>query len=140
MLEFIVREQKIMRVDSFEPAEKSMNYLLAKFTFKTDEWKGATKTAVFQNRKMKESIDTILQNDICLVPWEVLEAGGMCEVSVYGFCDGVRITTNKANFFNDYTLSGGSASRPPTPSVYEQLLAKMENIDGGTFEDWKEES
>lgn len=138
MLEFVVKNQKIIRVDSFSPAEKSVNYLMAKFLFETCEWEDTVKTALFKNKNCKEPIEMMLQDDVCLVPWEILQTGGKCEVSVNGYLNGKKITTDIETFFLRGTISGGSASREPTPSVFEQLLEKMEHIDGGTFEEWKE--
>ena len=138
MLKFNIRNQTISRADTFRPAEKSIGYLLASFDFKTSDWHGYTKTAVFKNLSSDEIYDRILDEDICLVPWEAISTSGKCEVSVYGLKDGSRITTDKTEFCLNQTLYGGSATKEPTPTVYEQLLERVANIDGGTFEDWKE--
>ena len=137
MLEFNIRNQSISRIDNFSPAEKSKGYLVAKFNFITEEWEEAEKTAVFQSAKGLEPIDMVLSYDNkCIVPWEVIDSSGKVFVSVYGVIDGKRITTDKSEFKVNPTIYGGSATREPTPTVYEQLLDKLNNVDGGTFEDW----
>ena len=138
MLVFNVRHQEISRIDTFSPAEKSLNYLLAEFNFKTEDWKDTIKTAVFKNLKSKEVKDALLDNDHCLVPWEILTESAEIEVSVYGIRDEYKISTNTARYKLEKTLHGGSATQEPTPDIYAQILGKMANTDGGTFEDWKE--
>ena len=139
MLKFKIRNQNISRIDNFRPAEKSINYLLASFNFMTKDWDGTVKTAVFQNMKTNQKYDAMLDENVCVVPWEALNESGVCEVSVYGTkSDGSRITTNVDTFNLNRTIYGGSATQDPSPTVYEQILKNMKHIDGGTFEEWKE--
>ena len=138
MLIFNVRHQEIRRIDKFSPTEKSLNYLMAEFNFKTADWNNTVKTAVFKNLKTKETKDALLDNDHCLVPWEVLIESAQIEVSVYGVKGETIITSDTAVYELKRTLHGGTAAQQPTPDVYAQILAKLTNIDGGTFEDWME--
>lgn len=128
MLEFNVRNQSISRVDNMLYAEKSINYLEAKFNFLTEDWRDLTKSATFENKKGKIVKDAILNNDKCLVPWEVLEEKGKIEVSVYGVDINTKITTNIASFNLYDTISGGSATQDPTPDVYQQIIDMIEDI------------
>ena len=131
MMIFNVRNQNISRIDNFSPTEKSENYLEAQFNFKTDDWQGVTKTAVFENAKAKVIKDVILVNDKCLVPWEVLEGNSAIKVSVYGVSLSEKITTDIAEFKLNSTLHGGSATTEPTPDVYQQIINMIENIEAG---------
>ena len=138
MLKFNVRNQSISRIDNFRPAEKSIKYLLAQFDFKTEDWKETVKTAVFRNTKTGKPYDAILDENTCVVPWEVLSESGVFEVSVYGVKDdGGRITTDIDVVNLNRTIYGGSATQEPSPTVYEQILHNMKHIDGGSFEEWK---
>lgn len=128
MLIFNVRNQNISRIDNFSPAEKSENYLEAQFNFKTDDWQGVTKTAVFENAKTKVIKDVILVNDKCLVPWEVLEGNSSIKVSVYGVSLSEKITTDIAEFRLNSTLHGGSATTEPTPDAYQQIIDMLDDI------------
>lgn len=47
MLEFNIFNQTISRVDRFNPATDSVNYLTAKFNFLTDDWDGKVKKPCF---------------------------------------------------------------------------------------------
>lgn len=129
MLIFNVRNQSISRIDTFLPAEKSENYLEATFDFKTDDWEGATKTAVFRNIKSNVTKDIILSDNRCIVPWEVLTEKGQIEVSVHGLSLDDKITTNIAEFTLNATLYGGSATAEPTPDIYQQIIDMLENIE-----------
>ena len=139
-LQFEITNQHIKRTDTFEPVAKSQNYLYAKFTFLTDEWTGLV-TALF---KTESSVYEMLldENNECLVPWEVLTSEGNIYVSIFA---GDLVTTNQSRVHiieSGYTEDAES-SEDPTPSIYEQLLAKYDelnekiaNIDGGLFTDW----
>ena len=122
MLEFNIRNQEISRIDNFSPAEKSVEYLIAKFNFKTADWSETAKTATFKNLKTKKEYDKIIEDNQCKVPWEVLDENSEIEVSVFGVNGAYTITTDVACFKLNRTLSGGSASTEPTPSTYAQYV------------------
>lgn len=139
---FEITNQKINRVDTFKPVAKSLNYLYAHFDFLTSEWDNLTKTAIFQYND--NSIEVILdEDDNCLVPWETLQEEGDVYVSVFA---GNLITVNESrvHIYESGYSSDLESAQDPTPSVYAQLLEKMDsieqnhnNIDGGLFTDWK---
>ena len=137
MLKFNIRNQSISRIDNFSPAEKSTNYLIAEFNFKTADWHNTEKTAVFENKTTKKKYDALLDDNHCVVPWEVIDGKGCVGVAVYGVNGEYRITTDATEFKVNPTLYGGSGTQEPTPNVYEQILGKFNNIDGGTFDDWE---
>jgi hypothetical protein len=73
MLEFKVINQTLVRVDKFNPATDSVEYLKAKFVFATTDWNSKTKTALF--RVGTETYKRVLSSDgSCTVPTEVLIA------------------------------------------------------------------
>ena len=49
VLHFVVNNQIIARTDTFVPVRNSRNYLYAEFEFKTDDWAGKSKTALFHS-------------------------------------------------------------------------------------------
>lgn len=128
ILEFNVSNQIITRVDDFKVVADSRNYLHAHFNFLTDEWENGTATAIFRNNG--EAYNAILdQTNTCLVPHEVLDTEDRY-VFVSVFC-GDRVTANMAKVF--VADSGWSddmeASEPPTPSVYAQIIERMDDIE-----------
>ena len=106
-LTFKVENQIISRTDSNRVVRDSQNYLNAVFSF-TDDWSG-TITAVF--RSASGTYNVILEDNQCLVPWEVL-VDDYFRVSV--FCGDI-IT---ANIVTIRTIESGYAtgkeSRTPT--------------------------
>lgn len=139
-LQFNVNNQIITRQDEFKPVAKSQNYLYAHFDFLTDEWTNLTKTAIFKYNDT--NIEMLLdENDDCLVPWEAIENEGIIYVSVFA---GSLITVNQSlvHIYKTGYSDDLESETEPTPSVYAQLLAKLDamskNIDGGLFTDWKE--
>ena len=155
-----MENQKISRTDKFTVVANSHDYLRAHFTFVTEEWRGI-KTAIFRRGTTKTL--AILDNDECYVPWEFLDEKGIGYVSV--FC-GAPVTANEA--LMEINMSGygdGHEMQVPTPGVYEQVITKLDSkadgvaitgnkirlfsgnsiiyetdfdINGGTFEEWKE--
>lgn len=123
VLSFLVDKQIITRVDKEKVVRDSMNYLYASFEFSPD-WVGE-KTAVFKSKS--GAFNVLLDNDgKCLVPWEVL-VDEVIEVSV--FC-GALITANVVKIItigSGYTL--GESGRVPTPGIYEQIIAKLNEIE-----------
>ena len=129
VLEFNVSNQIITRVDDFDVVADSHNYLYAHFNFLTDEWNNnGTPTAIFTNDG--ETYNQILDGtNTCLVPHETLESDDKY-ILVSVFC-GDRITANTASVF---VIESGwnddmEASTPPTPSVYAQIIARMNGIE-----------
>ena len=123
LLSFNVQKQIITRTDTESVVCNSMNFLYAQFTF-SEEWTG-TKTAVFKGKE--KTYNALLdENDICLVPWEVLTESWFY-VSV--FCDDL-ITANKVTI---YTIPSGyeigDESRVPTPEIYIQVIEKLNEIE-----------
>lgn len=143
-LQFSVSNQLIARTDEFRPVAKSIDYLYAQFEFLTPEWDGKQVTAQFRKQDSATTYEYILdENNTCLVPHEVLDGnGGYICVSCFA---GDRITVNRAMVFveqSGYDSNAGS-SAPPTPSVYQQILDRLDelgsDVDGGLFTDWQQE-
>lgn len=138
MLEFKVTNQLLVRVDKFNPATDSVDYLKAKFLFSTTDWSGKTKTALF--RSGTKTYKKILNSDgTCTIPSEVLVASSDSKsriasntnkiyVSLIGEYSTTRITTNEVKV--EFNLSGyGDALTPsaPTESEYQQIVTQYEN-------------
>lgn len=118
-LKFDVSIQKIkLSSDEFVVSD-SRNFLKASFVF-SDEWEGLTKTAIFIFSDKVYNV--LLQEDTCLVPYEVIKPMGFT-VSIYGVKSLTEITTD--NTFVSVSKSGykiGEAPPDPTPTIYNQLI------------------
>ena len=121
ILGFNIQNQSIMRFDNHYVVADSRNFLTAKFVFSTPEWKGKTKTAVFKHDG--EAFKMILDgDDVCTVPWEVIRSPGF-GVSVF---TGDLITANTAQIAVAASGYVGEGTPPPTPDVYNQLIALID--------------
>lgn len=126
MLEFNISHQNIIRQDSFSVVSGSQNYLKAKFNFVTDDWNDVDVITVIFTRKNGRTYNVVLDdNRECLVPWEVLDTEGSFTVSLYGgnliTVDTNEIKVKKSGF------SIGAQPEAPTPSVYNQIIALVQN-------------
>lgn len=110
--------------------------LRCKFEFRTNDWDYTTRTAVFCKGNMAtrpEIIDTaigvLLDNvDECAVPSEVLlPTEKYFSVGVWGVTqEGLRIVSKWLVFrIEDGCYVDSSESIPPTPTVYEQIIAEI---------------
>lgn len=133
MLEFNIKNQTISRVDRFNPATDSVDYLTAKFNFISTDWDGVTKKALFRSGTVSYEA-AISASGICKVPFEVLISpdnkfsvlsGGCIKifVSVVGTSGTMTIPTKEcrveigASGLTE-TLNGAE----PTPDIYQQFV------------------
>ena len=129
-LSFEITNQLIRRTDKNAVVADSKNYLYATFTF-SDEWQGV-KTAIFSHGGEKYHV--LLENDMCLVPWEVIKQG-ILGVSV--FC-GDLITSSTAYItINKSGYSDGGTPSEPTPDIYSQIISMINDIESGNVSDEK---
>lgn len=125
---FNVRNQNIGRVDNFLPVRYSRNYLYTEFDFKTPDWNGVTKTAIFKSAEYPNGIPVILgDTDTCLVPWEVLESTEF-KVSVYGG-DLITVDSAPVKLYESGYRTGDIPD--PTPDIYAQLITLLESKADG---------
>ena len=108
----------------------SVNVYLVQFDFDS-AWDGLERTAVFQSGDDKVSV-LLDSTNMCQIPWEVLEnPRRTLEAGVYGTKNGnvVLPTMWAALGTIKEGVHPGESAQPPTPSVYEQILADIGNLD-----------
>lgn len=128
-VQFTVRNQRIRRTDNFYVVADSHDYLYAKFSFGTPEWDGLEKTAIFSKKDGDTAYEMLIEQDgTCKVPHEVLSGEGTVEVSVFG---GSLITVDNAiiKVFKSGYRDDLESSTDPTPSIYEQILEHVQNLE-----------
>lgn len=133
IISFDVNNQIIKRTDENRVVSKSVNYLIAKFSFSEDWNQNSLITPLFISSD-KEAYTPELRTDgkyidedgCCFVPHEALETGGILLVSVTEY-DGElkkRITANTAVVHVEESgETTAQTSMVPTPSVYEQIMS-----------------
>lgn len=124
-------DKNIATISSTEPMTSgSVNVYLVEFYF-SPEWDDLEKIAVFKSGDTV--VDVLLDNDnVCFMPWEVLvEYGRPVQFGVYGTKDG-RVVLPTIWAATEAILEGvitGAQAQPPSPTLYEQLLSKLEILD-----------
>ncbi|MBQ8722639.1 MAG: hypothetical protein IJY67_10950 [Paludibacteraceae bacterium] len=119
----------------------TINALDCIFEFRTDEWSGTTKTAIFVAGQVLptatevDGVEVLLDDtNECPVPSEVLVDNNVFSVGVYGSKENYRIVTNWLYFrIRNGSYVPGSTPSDPTPSVYEQLLDQINKIDTNSY-------
>lgn len=128
MLTFDVNKQIITRTDNNVAIADSVDYLTATFSF-SEEWENCSKTVIFRSGDTIKSL--LLENDTCIVPWEVINLGGF-KVSVIGVNGNVLITTNVVDIpCGASGYADGEEPEPPTPSEWQQIMAILAHLQGG---------
>ena len=122
----------------------SVNVYQVQFSF-SDRWEELDKTAVFQAWYHSWSVP--LDGDTCSIPWEALKKPGcVLRAGVYGTKgDQLILPTLWAEVGKiEPGAAPGDDTKPPTPGVYEQILAEAnqarqlaqsvrDDADGGVF-------
>lgn len=128
MLTFDVNKQIITRTDNNVAIADSVDYLTATFSF-SEEWENCSKTIIFRSGDTIKSL--LLENETCIVPWEVINLGGF-KVSVIGVNGNVLITTNVVDIpCGASGYANGEEPEPPTPSEWQQIMAILAHLQGG---------
>ena len=110
--------------------EGAVNVNIVQFVFSSD-WDGLTKTAVFQAGSDKYSV-LLDESNEAPIPWEVLQnPRRTLYAGVYG-TNGESLVlptiwTSLGTIQEGVSL--GDTAQPPSPSLYEQLLADIGNLD-----------
>lgn len=108
----------------------SVNVYQCQFQF-DGAWDGLERTAVFQAGD--NTVSTLLDGTgICVIPWEVLQdARRSLYAGVYGTKDGnIVLPTIWAKLCEiKQGVNPGESTQSPTPSVYEQILGNIGNLE-----------
>lgn len=108
----------------------SVNVYEVQFQFDS-EWDGLEKTAVF--RAGDCTVSTLLdETETCIIPWEVFQdAKRTLYAGVYGTKNGSTVLPTIWASLGEIRqgCEPGESTQPPTPSVYEQILAEIGNLD-----------
>lgn len=120
MLNFQICKQKLIRKDCQQVVSGSYNYLYASFSFSYD-WDNLNINAIFSNNSKSMAMPIV--NNICLVPWEIIESPNFT-ISIYGSTEEKRVTTNELMIpvVSSNFEASNIPSPPPTPTDYEKYM------------------
>lgn len=103
----------------------SVNVYTARFEF-SPEWQGLTRKAVFMAGKESRTV-LLDESGECAIPWEVLTSHGQpLMAGVFGAADETALPTTWASLGTilEGVPGDGDGSKPPTPDLWEQELAR----------------
>ena len=95
----------------------------------SNDWDGLGITAVFVNGQT--TVEAILSEGQCVIPWEVLEKPGYLYVSIYGVSTSGEDMEQKISTISPgIPVRKGGENDPdnhpsPTPDIYEQMLSAL---------------
>lgn len=138
-LSYTVTGQRIETTETAMLVAGTVNIYTARFAFGA-EWDGLQRTAVFASSDNSTTItrEQLLEDDACTVPWEVLVAGNRLRVGVYGTkADGTRLPTiwTERRLYINPGAGPAQEAADPSPTLVEQLLAKMGDLAALKTED-----
>jgi len=129
-MKIIVNPHSLELQKSVDVNSGEYNVQKCEFVF-SNEYNGLTKMAVFSNEE--SSFKTMITDNECIIPYEILETDGTIGLGVYGYAldgeDLVKRYSPKPVFFNvelgSYQLA--EESEQPSQDIIEQILAELEN-------------
>lgn len=124
-LSYTVTGQRIEVTETAMLVAGTVNIYTARFAFDA-AWDGLQRTAVFAVDGITR--EQLLQDDTCMVPWEVLVAGYYLRVGVYGTkADGTRLPTiwTKRRLYIKPGAGPTQEAADPSPTLVEQLLGRI---------------
>ena len=138
-LSYAVTGQRIEVTETAMLVAGTVNIYTAHFAFDA-EWDGLQRTAVFTSSDNSTTItrEQLLTDGACTVPWEVLVAGNRLRVGVYGTkADGTRLPTiwTERRLYINPGAGPSQEAADPSPTLVEQLLAKIGDMDSLKTED-----
>lgn len=101
-LTFEIDNQQLTRKDENIIVNDTVNFVTCQFTFKTSEWQGVTKYAIFKS-EAKNNVCMELGTEsvvTCTVPGKALR-GDFFRVTCFGIIDDERITTTEKTILLD---------------------------------------
>lgn len=132
-----VDKTQLAVIDTEPTTSGSSQVYEIEFAFSPD-WDGFKKTAVFmvedERQQLVNTIDVLLdQTNRCKIPHEMFQMYGyIVTVGVYGIKEKSHILPTVVVNLTEVirgVIPGEAVTAEPTPSVYEQILARMKSID-----------
>ena len=118
-------DQQLILTGDTTVAAGDVNTLQLSAVF-SEEWDGFSKKAVFYHSSRPDDVyGAMMTDDVCVVPWEVLEGKGILNISILGRGENgaVKTTTVVGTVLKEGARPTTKEDRDPTPDVYQQIMA-----------------
>lgn len=128
-MKFLVKKQQIDCIERDKLADGQIAFVSFRFVF-DNEWEGLYKVVQFMQDKNTYNISLGVDGYSCKMPSEL--QAGCAEMSLFGYVPddetALRATTApiKLRIEQSGFSSSGSEVVPPTPDLYQQLIAKID--------------
>ena len=129
MMKFLVKKQQIDCIERDKLADGQIAFVSFRFVF-DNEWEGLYKVVQFMQGENTYNISLGVDGYSCKMPSEL--QAGCAEMSLFGYAPddetALRATTApiKLRIEQSGFSSSGSEIVPPTPDLYQQLIAKID--------------
>lgn len=128
-MKFLVKKQQIDCIERDKLADGQIAFVSFRFVF-DNEWEGLYKVVQFMQGENTYNISLGVDGYSCKMPSEL--QAGCAEMSLFGYAPddetALRATTAaiKLRIEQSGFSSSGSEVVPPTPDLYQQLIAKID--------------
>ena len=94
-----------------------------------EKWDGFSKTAVFYQDKKNVYYSVLDENDTCIIPKEATASKGTMFFGIFGSKGDVTRTSEILRYkIDEGAITEDLKPSDPTPDIYEQILAKLQEI------------
>lgn len=124
IIKFSLNKQKISLIDCPIIVSNSKDYLYASFELESDDWVKPIIAIFISEEKVPFSV-TLDDDNMCKVPWEVLQYGNKVEVSAV--CGDLHTATLVTFSFENSGYRNGNESLEPTPTIWSELSKKIDS-------------
>lgn len=124
IIKFSLNKQKISLIDCPIIASNSKDYLYASFELESDDWVKPIIAIFISEEKVPFSV-TLDDDNMCKVPWEVLQYGNKVEVSAV--CGDLHTATSVTFSFENSGYRNGNEPLKPTPTIWSELSKKIDS-------------
>lgn len=128
-INFYVQSDRLTS-DIKQPISGNVNFYRCVFVF-SEEWDITAKYAVFSRSGKTYTVE--LEENACFIPAEVLTESGYITIGVFGTngseSDYLRISSNAVTVYvGTGAYEDGETPAPPTPDVWEEIKAELDNL------------
>lgn len=123
VIKFSLNKQKISLIDCPIIASNSKGYLYASFELESDDWVKPIIAIFISEEKVPFSV-TLDDNNMCKVPWEVLQYGNKVEVSAV--CGDLHTATSVTFNYENSGYRNGNEPLEPSSTIWSELSKKIE--------------
>lgn len=124
IIKFSLNKQKISLIDCPVIASNSKDYLYASFELESEDWVKPIIAIFISEEKVPFSV-TLDDDNMCKVPWEVLQYGNKVEVSAV--CGDLHTATSVTFSFENSGYRNGNEPLEPTPTIWSELSKKIDS-------------